>query len=314
MGVRNATACYRELGAELVRIRKAARIPGEVVARRTGWSRTKVARIEHGLMDASVTDVVHYIVVCGARLPDEADVMELARLAERKQGYWLSGAPGAESLRSLIFHEAAADCLIDYEPLVVPGLLQTPKYSRQQMAYEPGIADAAVDAAVRTRMERQRILRGAEPRRFTFFVHEQALRLQVGDPALMVEQLLHLVLVAALDHVMVRVVPSSAGARSVFGGPFKLLEHAKHHALTYLDLPNSGLFLEGRQVDDYRKLVPDLSRIALDGAESRRFIAALADEHDRSHQRVTQPSPRPVAHTTRRNAVTVEPPLTAIYE
>lgn len=320
MGVRNPTACYRELGAELVRIRKAARISGEVVAHRTGWTRTKVARIECGQLDSSVTDVVHYIVVCGVRLPDAAEVLELARLAERKQGYWLSGVPGAESLRSLIFHEAAADCSIDYEPLVVPGLLQTPKYSRQQMVCGPGTTEAAVDAAVRTRLERQRILRGAEPGRFTFFVHEQALRLQVGDPALMVEQLLHLVLVAALDHVMVRVVPSSAGARSVFGGPFKLLEHAKHHALAYLDLPRSGLFLEGSQVDDYRKLVPDLSKIALDGAPSRRFIAALADEYDRlSHRGVAhhlqqESSPRPGPHTTRRYAVTVEPPLTAIYE
>lgn len=280
MGVRNPTACYRELGAELVRIRKAARISGEVVAHRTGWTRTKVARIEHGLLDSSVTDVVHYIVVCGVRLPDAEDVLELARLAERKQGYWLSGKPGAETLRSLVYHEAAADSSIHYEPLVVPGLLQTPKYSRQQIACEPGITQAAIDGGVRTRMERQGVLRGVEPGRFTFFLHEQALRLQVGGPALMVEQLLHLVLVAALDHVMVRVVPSSAGARSVFGGPFKLLEHAKHHALTYLDLPRSGLFLEGSHVDDYRKLVPDLSKIALDGAQSRRFIAALADEYD----------------------------------
>jgi len=223
MGVRNPTACYRELGAELVRIRKAARIPGEVVARRTGWSRTKVARIEHGLMDSTVTDVVHYIVVCGARLPDEAAVMELASLAERKQGYWLSDKLINNSLRSLIYHEAAANCSIDYEPLVVPGLLQTPKYSGETIASDSGITPEGVDAAVRTRMERQRILRGAVPRRFTFFVHEQALRLQVGGPAVMVEQLLHLVLVAALEHVEVRVVPSSAGARSVFGGAIQIV-------------------------------------------------------------------------------------------
>jgi transcriptional regulator with XRE-family HTH domain len=285
MGVRNPTACYRELGAELVRIRKAARIPGEVVARRTGWSRTKVARIEHGKQDVTVTDVVHYIVVCGARLPDEADVVELAGLAERKQDYWLSDKLINNSLRSLIYHESAASSSISYEPLLVPGLLHTPAYAEAQVRRESGVSDAEVRAAIRTRMERQRILQWSDPARFVFFVHEQALRLRVGSPAIMQEQLLHLVLMTALNHVTLRVIPAATGEKSAFGGPFQFLEFGKHPPLVYLDHFNGGLFLEDRRyVENYQGLLPELTGVALDEGESRSFAAALADEYDRGSQ------------------------------
>lgn len=285
MGVRNPTACYRELGAELVRIRKAADISGDVVAYRTGWTRTKIARIEHGLLDATVTDVVHYIVVCGARLPDVADVVELAGLAERKQGYWLSDKLINNSLRSLIYHESAASSSISYEPLLVPGLLHTPAYAEAQIRREPGVSDAEVRAAIRTRMERQQILRWSDPARFVFFVHEQALRLRVGNPAIMHEQLLHLVLMTALHHVTMRVIPAATGERSAFGGPFQLLEFSKHPPLVYLDHFNGGLFLEDRRyVEAYQELLPELTAVALDEGESRSFAAALADEYDRGSQ------------------------------
>lgn len=285
MGVRNPTACYRELGAELIRIRKAARISGDVVAFRTGWTRTKVARMEHGLLDSSVTDVVHYIVVCGARLPDVPEVLELARLAERKQGYWLSDKRVGNSLSSLIFHESAACRSISYEPLLVPGLLQTPGYARARIEREHGVSQEEIAAAIRTRTERQRILRWAEPAQFIFFVHELALRLPVGGPKVMLEQLLHLVLISGLDQVVLRIIPAVSGARSAFGGSFQLLEYAKDQPLVYLDHVNGGLFLEDRRyVEDYRLLLPELTAVALDKEESRSFAADLADEYDRGSQ------------------------------
>jgi hypothetical protein len=134
-------------------------------------------------------------------------------------------------------------------------------------------------------MERQQIFRWSDPAQFVFFVHEQALRLQVGSPAIMHEQLLHLVLMTALHHVTLRVIPATTGERSAFGGPFQLLEFSKHPALVYLDHFNGGLFLEDRRyVENYEGLVPELTAVALDEEESRSFAAALADEYDRGSQ------------------------------
>jgi hypothetical protein len=136
-----------------------------------------------------------------------------------------------------------------------------------------------VDELVRSRHERQQILQRPKPARFAFYVHEQALRLQVGNWTVMHEQLLHLVITAGLPHVRLRVVPNSAGQRAVFGGPFRLFEFAEHRPLVFLDGPTVGLFLEDSEyVREYFELVSTLHARALTSQDSQSFIAKLADE------------------------------------
>ena len=90
-------------------------------------------------------------------------------------------------------------------------------------------------AAVRTRMERRRILYRPNPARFTFYIHEQALRLRVGTDKIMHEQLLHLVLTTALDNLTLRIVPSAAGDDPRSAAPFRLMEFHEHRPIVYLD-------------------------------------------------------------------------------
>lgn len=82
--------------------------------------------------------------------------------------------------------------------------------------------DDEVMGVVRTRMERRRILSLPRPAQFTFYIHEQALRLRVGSEAIMHEQLLHLVLTTAMTNIAVRILPAGLGERSEFGGAFQL--------------------------------------------------------------------------------------------
>jgi len=285
MGARRGSACYREVGAELVARRTAAGLTGQQIADISGWTRTRIARMEKGETSTSIADLIRYLVLCGLTIPQLKPILELARTAERRQGYWLSDKRIGNTLSSLIYHESAARSSISYEPLLVPGLLQTVGYMHARIAAEPGVPQAEVESNIRTRVERQQILHWRAPARFMFFVHEQALRLCVGSPAVMQEQLLHLVLMSALDHVALRVIPSAVGERGIFGGPFKLLEFAKYVPLVYLDHVNGGLFLEdSRYVADYRQLLPELNEVSLDEGESRSFAADLADEYDRGSQ------------------------------
>lgn len=151
----------------------------------------------------------------------------------------------------------------------------------------PDLSREAIDAAVRTRDERQEVLRRPRPARFTFFVHEQALRLEIGNKAIMHDQLLKLVLIAALPHVSLRVLPALSGARGVFGGSFQLFEYRDHQPLVYFSAAWNGVFLEDRDfVADYRRLLPNMASVALDKGQSRVFIAELADALDqRSRKR-----------------------------
>lgn len=286
MGRTNATACYRELGAELKSRREAAGLTGDQVARATGWHRSKVSRVELGQAEISVVDTIHYLGACKIFAAEAKDLLKLCAEAERGVGYWLNSHEEwlEDSLHSLIYHEATASHLIGHEPLVIPGLLQTPDYARVWISRSRGFSAEDIAAGIRTRMERKQILR--RPARFTFFVHEQALRLQVGTAAVMHDQLLHLVITAALPNVSLRVLPASAAERAVFGGPFRLFEYRDHHPLVYLDGPRSGLFLEEPgYVADYQQLLPALASVALSEGESRSFAAGLADQYDRGSRR-----------------------------
>jgi transcriptional regulator with XRE-family HTH domain len=289
MGNRYASAAYRELGAMLRRVRENAGLTATELARRLDWTLPTVSRMETGRRPSTTTDVIQYMVVCGAKLAESKPIVEFTRVAERKQGYYMSDKRIDGSLQSLIFHESSAKHSIIYEPLVLHGLLQTAGYARALVtAVHSDIPEDRVAGAVRTRMERRRILYLPNPARFTFYIHEQALRLRVGTDEIMHEQLLHLVLTAALENVTVRIVPNVAGERSAVGGAFHLMECQEHRPIVFLDnLGGGGLILEdSNYVRSYYELVPMLADVALDEGQSRKFAAELADEYDRGSQRV----------------------------
>lgn len=261
---------FRELGNELRQFREGLGIPGYVLAERLGWSATKVSRIENGLTSASEIDVLRYAAHCGVGAESIDGLIDMCR-EPGAAGYWMSNR-----LSTLILHETTATSSSSYSPLAVPGLLQTHEYATELIAAE-GLEPVFLRFWVSTRMERQCVLHG---RMFQFFIHEQALRLPVGGNALMNEQLLKLVLLAEQSHLVIRVVPSALGARSIFEGEFVLFRYTGHRPLVYL--PSVGLYLEDQgQVSSYEEKLSRLSQVALDRGESREKLVALASEFDR---------------------------------
>jgi transcriptional regulator with XRE-family HTH domain len=269
---------------ELRKQREAAGLSNGQLAMRTEWSPSTISRIETGQLAIEPVDMIHYLGCCGLRRLRILDLIEPFRQAEYKLGHWIRplGKWLEDSLSSLIYYESTADWSTIYQPQLVHGLLQTADYARARMRAERWRSLEDVDQHVRHRMDRQRILRVPRSASFMFFLHENALRAEVGGAAIMHEQLLQIVFATALTHVTVRVVRSSDVDALAFGGPFHLLEYRQCPSLVYLDNQSSGLFLEDWDyVEPYRDLVPAIADVALDGGESREFIAALADEYDR---------------------------------
>lgn len=268
----------------LRRVRKGTGLTATELARLLGWPLTTISRIENGRRTTSTTDVIQYAAMCGLKFRELQPFVEFARLAERKQGYYLSDRRIGGSLQSLIFHESSAEHVLSYEPHVIPGLLQTPDHAGALIAaFDPDITEDRLASAVRTRMERRHVLYLPKPARFTFFIHEHALRFRVGTDRIMHEQLLHMVFTAALDNVTVRIVPSAAGP---FGDGFRLMEFDEFRPIVYLDdLRFGGLVLEDPEyVKSYQEFVPMLADVALDEGQSREFVASLADEYDRGSE------------------------------
>src|SRR4051794_15417332 len=106
--LRDSSARTRELGAALRRVREEARYTGNELARRLGWSPSKVSRIETGDRNTSEVDTALYAAYCGATAEELGRLLELARTIDDR--YWLHsrGERLPDELRSLIALETTA--------------------------------------------------------------------------------------------------------------------------------------------------------------------------------------------------------------
>jgi transcriptional regulator with XRE-family HTH domain len=263
--------------------RERAGLTSASLARALGWAPSKLSRVEAGLYPVTEGEVSTYLGWCRVP-PDEMQyVRELQEAEERDLGFWMGAAATRlvpPWLRSLTYHESTALRSTSYEPEIVPGLLQTEAYATAYMAGFD-LPDDELRALVEVRMSRQAMLERSSPGDYIFFIYEQALRLPVGDAAIMRDQLLHLVFAAARSHVSIRVVPTSAGTRSVCRGAFLLLDYGeKDRPLVFLDGWIGGFFVDDSAcVAMYKKLVPRLDAISLTEAESQLWLADLASDH-----------------------------------
>ncbi len=117
--------------------------------------------------------------------------------------------------------EQEATALRGFEPLYVPGLLQTEAYARAVLSGSGLLSPGHVEQQVSARLDRQDILTREEPPLLTVVIDESVLRRPVGGPTVMREQLAHLVKVGtALPRVRIHVVPQAVGAYAGLDGPF----------------------------------------------------------------------------------------------
>jgi transcriptional regulator with XRE-family HTH domain len=282
---RDTTARSRELGAELRRVRERAGYNGIRLARKLGWSAGRISRLESGKRGASEVDVAVFLAVCHVTGDEMEQLLELTR--ETYASTWLQthGELIPDQLRTLAISEVTATRITSYEPLVVEGLVQTENYARALFHWCKRVPTEGVEARVRARMDRQRLLKRQWPPEVIFFIHEQALRSAVTDERVMNEQLLHLALVSGRPRCSIRVVPASAGPSGALGGPFRLMDYKDHGPVAYTENQTSSLFLEdANDIAIFRETVGRLAEVALSEGQSRELLVRLASEYDQPEE------------------------------
>lgn len=158
------------------------------------------------------------------------------------------------------------------------------------ISHNVNIPAEEVEERVTARLARRSLFSEERPAWFTFYLHEAVLRLPIGGPAVMREQLQHLLRMSARSCVTLRVVPDALGAYAGLSGPFILMEFAEFRPVTYLDSETSSLFLERRdEAAAYQRILAALTHAALDEEQSRELIATLATE--RTRRALPWPSP-----------------------
>ncbi|MFE6857796.1 helix-turn-helix domain-containing protein [Nocardia sp. NPDC057668] len=197
------------LGQRLREIRRTAGLTGRELARREGWHESKVSKIEYGKIKPSDLDLRAYCLHTGTddQLPDLIATLRHLDAAYLEWRRILATGTRHRQHQSVKL-EAGARQLRNWQPQVIPGLLQTADYAEAILRY--GVAfyriPDDVDAGVSKRMERQRVLYRRD-HRFHFLIAEQALYTTVGDRDVMVGQLDRLYSILGMARVTLGIVP-----------------------------------------------------------------------------------------------------------
>ncbi|MER6149624.1 helix-turn-helix domain-containing protein [Streptomyces hirsutus] len=120
--------------------------------------------------------------------------------------------------------EAQAVRIQAFGASLIPGLLQTPAYMRALFEEgERGRACKEIDGLVAARLSRQEVLRGDGSPGCWWVLSEAALRLAVGGPAVMREQLAALLPLVNTRRTTIQIAPFALGAGSLTSGTLILL-------------------------------------------------------------------------------------------
>jgi hypothetical protein len=232
-----------------------------------------------GKRNASEVDVAAFLGVCRAKGAERDRLLALCREQDTPGWFQQHGSRLPKQLVTLIDYENKAVTISEFEAIVVPGLLQTGEYARAVISRSINVPPEEVGDRVAARLARQSLFSRERPAAFTFYLHESGLRLPVGGPAVMAEQLRHLQRMSQRSYLSLRVVPIALGAHAAMTGAFRLMEFAEFRPVTYLESETTSVFLERAvEIHAYRNILASLADTALTEGQSRELIAALATE------------------------------------
>lgn len=243
-----------------------------------GFSKATLSRVERGESTISPGDarllMSHYGVA--------ADMIEsLADLAyaAKQPGWWQrykSALPDWFSL--FVGVETAAHRIRTYEPEWIPGILQTPEYSRAIIEKGVQVRDSEelILESVNFRQRRQEKLTGESPADFQAVINEAALHRQVGGAEGHRAQLDYLLTLSRRENVDIRVLPFNSGAHAASYGSFVLLDYSvvgRDYALAYIEYSGGAIYLEAEEeISMHRQMFDSLWQDSAPGAETEDLI------------------------------------------
>jgi transcriptional regulator with XRE-family HTH domain len=272
----SAQQARQVLADRLRELRVAAGLTARELAIRAEWERTKVSKIEHATRPPSAEAIRVWCQLCGAE--DQApDLIASLRAAE---GMWVewrrmegTGLNRAQAARLPLYERTRQ--FRGYGCWVLPGLIQTEAYTRAVLRaaqQRRGLPDD-VEAAVATRIARQRVLRHGG-RTAAFLMEESALRNGFGGPQVMAGQLAWLAQITAWPSVSLGIIPAALDrgeARPV--EDFWIFDNEQ----VAVELVSGHLTItQPREIAMYAQTFARLAEIAVYGARARELLSALA--------------------------------------
>ncbi|MYU54923.1 MULTISPECIES: helix-turn-helix domain-containing protein [Streptomyces] len=281
-GTSISTVLGRRLGGELLRMREARGMRQAHAAEALTASVPKVAKMERGLVPMRDPDVRALCHLYG--LDDAQAVDALLRLAKldrerRKSKGWWDHSAATAPLAEYIAMENVASRIRTWQLAVVPGLFQTPEYTRALVAGVGGAKTPdAVDQIVEVRRRRQERLSGENPLAMHAVISEGALRQEVGGSATMRAQLKWLLELAELPQVRLQVLPFRVGAHPCLTGPFNIVSFAEVEAVdvVYMDTVGGTVWVENAEGSaQHSSRFDRIAKVSLGAADSATLVDSI---------------------------------------
>ncbi|MFR9778757.1 helix-turn-helix domain-containing protein [Micromonospora sp. MS34] len=172
--------------------------------------------------------------------------------------------------------EQEATALRSFEPLYVPGLLQTEEYARAILVGAGLFAADEIEQQVTARIDRQGVLTRDRPPLLTAVIDEHVLRRRIGGSEVMRQQLRHLVkLGTTLPRVRIQVVPLSAGAYPGLDGPFVIATLPGGEDIIYLEGQRHGQAVD--RTDFIQQMVEVWESIRAEALSQQQSLDLMAE-------------------------------------
>jgi transcriptional regulator with XRE-family HTH domain len=257
-------------GAELRRARVAAGMSQDHLGRTLSFSGDLVGKVETG----ERAPTADFAAGCDRAFPHlDGLFTRLLGLARRSDG------PYPQWFRDWVQAEREASSLRWWEPMLVPGLLQTADYARAILGAAPDAVEDELDDLVSARLERQRILDRPKPPELWVVVDEAVLHRLIGSTKIMYTQLLHLADVSCRANITVQVVPAEIGAHAGLLGAFIIAGFDGPASILYAETAVQAQTIERSALVAKAALAFDRLRAdALPRGASRELIGKVAEE------------------------------------
>jgi transcriptional regulator with XRE-family HTH domain len=273
------------VGVQLAGFREDAGLAQDQAARAVGFSPAKLSRIESGKGRRPPTenDVRALLQLYGT---DDYEASVLVKLLQRagEPGWWqrYDKRLMPEWFDRLVGLQEAAATIRTFEIQYVPGLLQTPAYTRAVV--ERGLPNAPageVERRVELRRHRARLLLRPQAPQLWAVIDESVLLRVLGSTDVMREQLAHLVEMAERSNVTVQIVPLSVTNASAPAIPVTYLRFGGLDLpdVVYLEHIKSANFLEDLdETEEYRIALDRLADEALKPRDSLELLRQTMEQ------------------------------------
>lgn len=248
--------------------------------------RLREMRRARGMTQASVAEVLNCDHTAVSRIESGKYPLTPQMIRAVEQLLSFAASDGYETwFISYLEIERTATVLRTWEPVTVPGLLQTEGYARQVLTgANPGRSAADIDQRVAARMARKQIWERADPPppMMPAIIGEAVLRRRLGGADVMRQQLEHLVAVAGSEpRITVQVLPFGSPGSGGMLAPFVVASFAPDPRpdVAYIDNALDGATTERRDhVARLALLYDALARDALSPKDSAELITKVIRE------------------------------------